>query len=124
MSAGAFSLAKYKCDYNGTEVHPILIQPETLAAEAPDNITNAETSDAISNPISAVSSLGKNASGLRPRLITLKALGSVPTGYQAGSTTRIPALTPEFYNACLPGVIVEYLGVNWQVIGRSPESAK
>lgn len=127
MSAGNFTSAVYRADYNTTTVqfHPIRVQPETLLAEAQGtvNVQNASAVGTINNPISAVCSIGDRGRGLKPRTVNLRIGGTPPTGYSATSRTTIPALTPEFYEACLPGVDVDYLGTTWVVVGRSPESA-
>jgi len=130
MSAGAFKIGRYAADYNQTtvQIHPIRIQPETNDAEAipavGTTVTNLDAGSALNNPISAVVSQGRRALGLTPRLITLKNVSGLPATYIEGSVTRIPALTQDFYNACIPGTEVDYLGGTWEVVGRSPESVK
>lgn len=125
MSAGRFLRSKYAADYgDGTAIHPIRVQPETIQA-----VVGAEDNDPpageINNPISAQISRGRRSRGLSPRFITIQlpATSSPPTDYAAGSITRIPALNAAFFGACVPGAIVEYLGVQWEVVSASPERA-
>lgn len=128
MSAGNFTTGIYQADYNQTtlQFHPIRVQPETLEAEAQSAppVTNVAAGTPVNNPISAVTSRGRRAKGLNPRKVFIKVIGTPPTGYSTNSTTVIPALTPDFYTACVTGVAVTYLGADWEVTGRSPEFAK
>lgn len=122
MSAGAFTITKYIASYgDGDQVHPIRVQPETLAATI-GGTANSAPGDALNNPIQCRVSGGKRQIGLLARYITIKfpATGQ-PTGYQAGGTTRIPALTPGFYDLAIKGTAVTYLGVACQVVSRSNE---
>lgn len=126
MSAGRFTRSRYSASY-ASAVHPIRVQPETLALASTDitPITNSATTSPISNPISALVTLGKRARGLRPRSISIQLLASAtpPTGYVAGSVARVPILQENLYDALNVGEDVTYLGVEWQVIGKSPEEA-
>lgn len=124
MSAGAFTRSKYSADYGaGTAIHPIRVQPETLLA-AIGSVINVAPEGDINNPISAITSKGKRARGLRPRTVTLQfPLVSPPTGYKAGGFTVIPALTSEFYDVAITGAECIYLGAACQVVSRSAESA-
>ena len=111
MSAGSFTTAKYEAAYNtvAAQVHPIRVQPETLEASI-DSVTNDQTSANLTSPISAVISRGVRAKGLRPRTVTIQfpATGQ-PSGYKAGGTTVIPALTGEFYSAAIVGADVGFV---------------
>lgn len=123
MSAGVFTRSKYEATY-GTppnQIHPIRVQPETIAAEIDSTPNDPPTGD-ITVPISAIISRGKRAKGLIPRIVTLQlpATGQ-PTGYKAGSIVRIPALTPAFYAAATPGAECTYLGVTCTVVSASNE---
>lgn len=122
MSAGIFITTKYTATYGGgINIHPIRAQPETLVATH-TGTANAAPVGAATSPISARSSTGRRALGLLPRSVTLKAPATgQPTGYKPEGITRIPCLTEAFYNKCLKGTIVSYLGVNWIVVGVSPE---
>jgi len=126
MSAGRFTRSRYDASY-ATAIHPIRVQPETLAFASqsdPPTLNNAPTGT-ITNPISALVTLGKRARGLRPRSVTvqLKDGETPPTGYVAGSIARVPILREGLYDELQVGDDATYLGVDWQVIGKSPEEA-
>jgi len=125
MSAGVFINTLYLASYGGgTNVHPIKVQPETLAANSGTEDNDASALDQTS-PISAVVSRSRRSRGLNARLIYLQLTGTAPTGYAPGSKTRIPALTIAFYNeAILAGAEITYLGTTWKVIGSSEERVK
>lgn len=120
MSAGAFVRSKYSCS-DDQLIHPIRVQPETLAATIGGATNSAPTAVASSN-ISARVSGGKNQLGLRARLVTLQApaTGGAAT-YLSSGITKIPALQEAFYNAAIKGATCTYLGVAYQVVSRSPE---
>lgn len=122
MSAGVFTSSKYAASYD-TEVHPIRVQPETIAASI-GTTTNAAPTGAVTNPISASVSHGRRRLGLNARLVRLTYIaGTVPTGYNpSGGTITIPALNTAFYNAAIRGAAATYLGVAMTVQGRTQES--
>lgn len=123
MSAGAFTISRYAASYD-TEIHPIRVQPETLAA-AIGATTNAAPTGSVTNPISAVVSRGRRARGLIPRTVALRAPATgQPDGYLPNGITVIPALQESFFNAAIAGVNVTYLGSTFTVAFRSPELAK
>lgn len=126
MSAGAFVRSKYQASYDTDQIHPIRVQPETIAlAEdgAPTNTNAAPTTD-ITNPISAIVSKGRRGLGLHPRKFNLQLTGTPPATYITGSKVSIPILTTTFYNSIAVGSDVTYLGTTWQVISKSPEIVK
>jgi len=124
MSAGVFSLVGYTANYDADQIHPIRVQPETIAA-AIAGTTNAAPAGAVTNPISAVISLNRGSLGLRPRYVVLQApLTGQPDGYAPGGITRIPALQEAFWTAAIKGVTCTYLGVAFTVISREPERAR
>lgn len=125
MSAGEFSLSKYAASYDAAAIHPIRVQPETIAASI-GGTTNSAPTGALNNPISASVSLSNREIGLRPRFVTLQAPATgQPAGYKAGGVTRIPALQEAFWNAAVKGASVTYLGIStWTVISREAEQAK
>jgi len=122
MSAGVFTNTLYRASYgDGTAVHPIRVQPETIAA-AIGATTNAAPTTAQTNPIQARVSGSKRSIGLIARSVTLQAPATgQPTGYKALGVTRIPALTQAFYDAATKGVTCTYLGVAFTVVSRSLE---
>lgn len=125
MSAGAFLIRRYAASYGaGDQVHPIRVQPETIAATI-DGTANAQASGALTNPISAVVSRGKRGKGLIARAVTLRAPESnAPDGYKPGGTTIIPALSTAFYNKAVAGASCTYLGATFTVVGTRPEVAQ
>lgn len=122
MSAGAFVITKYAASYgDADQIHPIRVQPETITASI-GGTTNAAPAGAINNPIQCRVSGGKRAIGLLARYVTIKFPATdQPTNYQAGGTTRIPALTTTFYNAAVRGATVTYLNATCKVVSRSRE---
>jgi len=122
MSAGLFTKSFYAATYaTPSPVHPIKVQPETLEAECGTE-TNISVATATTNPIQCAVSRGRRSIGLIARIVYLQVTGTPPTGYAAGSRTKIPCMTEAFYQACLqPAAEVTYLGTTWKVIGSSPE---
>lgn len=123
MSAGAFIISTYQATYLATAIHPIRIQPETLAAQI-GATANAAPTGAQTNPISAKVSLGNTELGLKPRTVVLRAsnvAAEVPDGYQPGGITRVPALTPAFHALAVKGAVCSYLGQDWTVVSNPPE---
>lgn len=125
MSQGNFVRSRYPSTLTG-EIHPIRVQPETLAMALTSSTTttNAGSTSAISNPISADVSRGDRELGLRPRLATLAILGTPPTGYSSSSVVRLPILNETLFAALTIGTSVNYLGTTWEVVSTTPESAK
>jgi len=126
MSAGEFDQALYQASYgDGTSVHPIKVQPETRTAVAGTVQNDLSALVDQTSPISAVVSRGRTSRGLNARLVYLQLTGTPPTGYQDVSRTRIPALTPAFFAACLAvGAEITYLSTTWKCIGSSAEKVK
>lgn len=119
MSAGAFEITAYETDPGA--IHPIRVQPETIAASI-GATTNSAPTGAATGLGSASVSRGRRANGINARLVRLTFTGTPPTGYLANSTITIPALTPEFYDAAVRGATATYLGAGAVVSGRSPET--
>jgi len=122
MSSGSFTITKYAASYgNGDQIHPIRVQPETITA-AIGSVTNAAPSGTQNNPIQCRVSGGKRQIGLLARYITIQFPATdQPTNYQAGGTTRIPALTEAFYNAAVKGADITYLTKTCKIVSRSRE---
>lgn len=125
MSSGAFVRSKYTASYNSAQIHPIRVQPETIAASI-GAATNAAPTGATTTPISAKVSGSKRTIGLTARRVTIAAPATgQPTGYLPGGKTTIPALNQAFYDAAIKGSAVTYLGVaTFVVVGRSAEVAQ
>jgi hypothetical protein len=120
--AGVFTNSFYLASYGaGTLVHPIRVQPETLAATISGTANGAATGPATS-PIQARVNGTRREIGLRARSITLQAPATAqPTGYKPLGYTRIPCLTPTFYNLAIKGAVVSYLGASFTVVSQNPE---
>lgn len=125
MSAGVFVSARYAASY-AAEIHPIRVQPETIAASI-GGTSNGQPGGALSSPISAIVSATSRQLGLHPRAVYIRAsddAGNVPEGYKPGGITRIPALQEAFWNAAIKGATVSYLGEDFTVVSRVPENAR
>lgn len=127
MSAGRFSRARYDATYDADAIHPIRVQPETLAfaTQAVPPVTNASPAGAVTNPISALASLNKRARGLHPRYVTIQlADGELPpSGYASGAVAKVVILQESLYNSLTIGQPVTYLSSEWEVVSKSPEEA-
>ena len=121
MSAGRFEISKYQATYSAAAVHPIRLQPETLAASIGGTVNNPPAG-AVTNPIQARSTGGRRSLGLLARYVVLRAPSDAPpAGYLPGGTTRIPALTPAFYALAIKGADCSYLGSTFTVVSRGRE---
>lgn len=125
MSAGQFTRSRYTASYAAGQRHPILVQPETLllALQSDSTVTNAAPTEAITNPISAVVSLGNREKGLKPRKATFDLVGDAPDNYSGSSRVTLPILNETLFTALNEGVVVTYLGTEWAVVARDPERA-
>ena len=122
MSAGAFTISRYAASYGGGgEIHPIRVQPETIAASI-GGTANNPPAGAVTNPIQARVSGGRRTIGLLARKVNLQAPSSgQPTGYLPSGSISIPALTQAFYDLAVKGAECTYLGATYTVTGRSSE---
>jgi hypothetical protein len=128
MSAGRFVRSRYSASYDANMIHPIRVQPETLAASlmGTPSVVNSPTTEDVNNPISASISLSNRSLGLRPRFLNLQLpeAATPPTGYAPGSITRIPAVTQAFFDNVPDNSRVIYLGVEWEVVSKETERAR
>lgn len=116
MSAGSFVIAAYVASYALETVHPIRVQPETIAAQpvVPDA--------APTSPISAHVSGSKRSIGLIPRKVTLRDdILAPPDGYEPSGRLTIPILDPDAWNGITKGSSLNYLGIDMVVVSKSPE---
>lgn len=120
MSAGNFVRSRYESD-SGT-IHPIRVQPETLAANV--GAVNAGAAGAVDSPISARVSGGNRQLGLVARRVRVAFTGTLPTGYAENTVLSIPVLTPAAYAAAISGATGTYLGSPIVVVGRTAESVR
>lgn len=126
MSAGAFSRVGYQASYNAAAIHPIRVQPETLALSVTIGgtaVTNTAATGAITTPTSVRVGGGRRRRGVNARLIRIQFSGTPPTGYKAGSTITLPALNAALL-AAPNGATGTYLGQPIVVIGTSPETTR
>lgn len=120
MSAGAFSRSRYQAD-NGS-IHPIRVQPETLAANI--GAANAAPTGAVTVPLFARARKSRRAFGLGARSVRVAFTGAVPDGYAPNQILTIPILTPTVFNSIVPDQAGTYLGAPVVVIGTSSESRR
>lgn len=120
MSAGDFVRSRYES--NVGNIHPIRVQPETIAANV--GAANAAPTAAVDIPISAKVSGGKRELGLIARKVRLAFTATPPTGYAEDSIVTIPILTPAVFNQIAVGTTGTYLGAAVEVVGTSPETSK
>lgn len=126
MSAGAFIRVAYQASYNPVAIHPIRVQPETLALSVTiGGVATVNTASAanINTPAGVRVSSGRRSRGVNARLIRIQFSGETPEGYRPGSTITLPALNPQLLNAA-NGDTGTYLGLPIVVIGTSPETAR
>lgn len=127
MSAGSFVTSKYQASYGlGANIHPIRVQPETLALSLSVSGTataNTAPTGAVTNPISARVSASKRTLGLSAATVGIKFSGTPPTGYAANQRINLPLLNNSI-RAVTKGATGTYLGASVVVVGVSPERAQ
>jgi hypothetical protein len=122
MSAGVFADSFYESNELGT-VHPIRVQPETLALELGGQANAAPDGDAAIGP-SAQVSRGKRSIGINARTVSIR-LTATLTGYKAGSVITLPWLDPTTFADITPKATTgTYLATACIVTGKSPETVK
>jgi len=118
MSAGPFLRSRYVSDEG--DVHPIRVQPETIALTI-DGTSNVPTTDSITIPISARVSGSRRGIGLRSRTVTFVFTDNRPVGYEADSPLTLPWLQSSTFTGISRGDTGTYLGGDIEVLYRSPE---
>lgn len=121
MSAGAFTRTFYEED--GGDIHPIRVQPETLAAEF-NSVANTAPSGPADSDISAQVTGSRRGLGLFARYVTVVFTATPPTGYEAGNYYRIVVPSLTVYNGITINSAGTYLGVATQVISKTDEVQK
>lgn len=117
MSAGAFTLSRYAS--NSGTIYTIKVQPETLTANvgavnaAPTGTPDGEGSVRVGG--------GKRQIGIRARSVTVRFTGTVPDGYLAGQTYRIPIMTKAVWDGAAPTTTGTYLTSPIVVVGKTDE---
>ena len=120
MSAGPFVLERYQATY-ANQVHPIRVQPETLALSLGGQ-DNAGSAAALTSPIGCRVTGSRRGIGLFARTVTVRLpLTGAPDGYQPGGRITLPVLTAALWNSIVRGDDITYLGVNCQVVGKGAE---
>ena len=120
MSAGEFVRSRYES--NAGNIHPIRVQPETIAAEI--GSANAAPAAGVDVAISAKVSGGRRELGLIARKVRLAFTAAPPAGYAEDSIVTIPILTPAVFNAIAVGQTGTYQGVAVEVVGTTPETSR
>lgn len=128
MSAGSFVTSRYAASYGaGDQIHPIRIQPETLALSLTVGgtpVLNNPPVGALTNPISARVSASKRSLGLSAYTISFRFTATPPTGYAVNQRLTLPILNQTLRSQITKGTLGEYLGVAIEVTGTSPEKAQ
>lgn len=123
MSQGAFINSFYNSNKTGL-VHPIRVQPETLALTV-GGTANAAPAGPAASPISAQVSQGKRSKGLNARTVTMKFTPAAPAGYKIDSPITLPWLNSvTVFDAFAAGAAVTYQGGSGVLVGTSSETAK
>lgn len=117
MSQGRFSRTRYLSN-NGT-VHPIRVQPETLAATIGGE-PNTPPGGAITSPIRYLVNVGSRQKTPRARGVYFEWVNSRPDGYE-GSGGRIPIMSPTVWDDVTENTVGLYLGQPINVTGKYPE---
>lgn len=122
MSAGNFVRSRYESDAGS--IHPIRVQPETLAMTLGGS-TNSPVTGAIDTGISARVSGGRRQIGLTARKVRIQFVeGAEPEGYLEGGTIELPWLNPTTFAALGAGATGIYLGAAIELVGKSAESIR
>lgn len=119
MSAGKFTPTKYQA--NNLDIHPIRVQPETLALAKGASANTAPSGTITPGALRAKVSRGNREYGLKPRAITVVFDSSPPDGYATGTFIRIPILQSSLWESITEGDNVSYLGGTARVAGKSEE---
>lgn len=117
MSAGGFVSARYAA--NNGDVHPIRVQPETLSLNI--GAANSSATGEITNRIRAKISKGNREIGIRPRGVVVRFTATVPDGYKADQTYRVPILTRSVFDGIEEDDTGTYLGSAVRVVSKYEE---
>lgn len=104
----------------GGDIHPIRVQPETLAATF-DGTANAAPSGPATSDISAQVTGSRRGLGLFARYVTVIFTATPPTGYLANQRYKIVVPSDTVYDGINVNDTGTYLGVATQVISKTPE---
>lgn len=121
MSAGAFQYSRY-VDDDGNDWR-IRVQPETLALTIAGTANAGGTGTGATNG-TVRTSQSRRGFGVKPRTVSFKFTGTIPTGYKGDPISNIPLLQEAIYNAATPLATGTYLGSPIEILSRSPESKR
>lgn len=121
MSAGSFSRGKYECD--GGDICPVRIQPETAAATFA-TVPNTAPAGATTMDMYAKVNKSRREYGIGTRFVTCEWDGAPPAGYLATGQFSIAVLTQAVYNGITVLSAGVYLGANFTVLNKFPETMR
>lgn len=122
MSSGIFSDSFYSSNELGS-VHPIRVQPETIAIVLGGQANDAPSGTGAIGP-SAQVSRGKRSIGINARTVSIR-LTVALANYKAGSVITLPWLDDSTFAALTPKVTTgTYLATACILVGKTPETVK
>lgn len=121
MSAGRPVRSFYTNDDGG--IHPMVCQPETLAATF-DGTTNASPGGPATRSDRIKISKAKREYGCGARCITGEWDGTAPDGYDVRGQICIAVPDPAVYAAATVFSSGTYLGQAFTIVGKAPESVR
>lgn len=121
MSMGAFVISKYEDDDG--EIHPIRVQPETLALQL-GSTANAAPAGAVTDNQRAKVTKGAREYGIGARTVTITFGATPPTGYRPYSYITLPVLVQATWDAITDGSAVTYQTTAGTVSYKTAERIK
>lgn len=121
MSSGAFTISKYET--NDGEIHPVRVQPETLACQF-GSTANAAPAGAVTDNQRAKVTKGAREYGIGCRTVTITFGENPPDEYRPYAYITLPVLQESVWDAITDGSAVTYLGTAGTVSYKSPERIK
>lgn len=121
MSSGTFSISRYETDDG--EIHPVRVQPETLAATF-GTTANAAPSGSVTNNQRAKVTKGKRQYGIGTRTVTITFAGTPPANYKPYGVITLPVMQKTVWDAITDGSTVTYLSTAGTVAYKTPERIK
>lgn len=122
MSAGVFIYEQYEDDKGF--VHPIKVQPETIAAVLGGTANASPGTPIDANDFVRVGG-GRRGYGIKARLARLAWTGAPPLGYKVGGTVTIPILSLALWNTLSSANTTgTYLGAGVKVVGLSSQAGR
>lgn len=121
MSSGAFTISKYETDDG--EIHPIRIQPETLALQL-GSTANAAPSGSVTDNQRVKVTKGAREYGIGARTVTITFGATPPTDYRPYAYITLPVLQQSVWDAITDGSAVTYQGTAGTVSYKTDERIK